>query len=503
SVVKDIYLDYKQNFTLSYVSVNYTAPEQNRYSYRLEGLDKDWIDAGNTKSVSYTNLDPGDYVFHVRASNNDGLWNTAETTIKIHVEPPFWLTVYAYIFYALVIAGTLLYIRHNGIKKLNLKFALVQEKMRAEQLIEQERMEALRLRELDKLKIKSLTNLSHEFRTPLSLIMGPVDRLLAEKRDAEIAGPLAMIKRNTRRLLNLVNQILDFRKMEDHELRLNAIEVDVVSFIKEVLESFNDLSERKQIQLVFKSQLRYFFISFDQDKIERVLFNLLSNAFKFTPIGGTISLELERSDQLGNGEEASLVIKVSDTGIGISAEDKEKIFDRFFQIDTAATILNQGSGIGLSIAKEFVKMHHGHIYVQSEPGVGTCFTIELPCSTTQAADELTIDFSSSITSQMEQETNVKADKIENGIPLPQAPVASPPRTSLRHERGQSLDISKLTLKDRHEEQKGPSTPPRPTAVRPNSMLLTRSDSMSRGSLAVVHAHSPAANHSHIPNTLKS
>lgn len=417
SVVKDIYLDYKQNFTLSYVSVNYTAPEQNRYLYRLEGFDNEWIDAGNSKSVSYTNLDPGEYVFHVKASNNDGLWNGAETAIRIHVMPPFWRTIYAYLLYVLVIVGTLLYVRHKGIQKLKLKFALVQEKMKADQLIEEERKEAERLRELDKLKIKFLTNLSHEFRTPLSLIMGPVDKLLSEKRAVEIAGPLAMIKRNTRRLLNLVNQILDFRKMEDHELRLNPSAVDIVSFIKEVLESFNDLSERKQIQLIFKSQLRYFYILFDQDKIERVLFNLLSNAFKFTPVGGTISLELEKNDRFNN-EESSLIIKVSDTGIGISAEDKERIFDRFFQIDTAAPILNQGSGIGLSIAKEFVKMHGGNISVQSEIGRGSSFIIELPFTTNEAADELTIDFSSTIYSEPEQQTMTDADEIVNGIDTP-------------------------------------------------------------------------------------
>jgi signal transduction histidine kinase/ligand-binding sensor domain-containing protein/DNA-binding response OmpR family regulator len=415
SVVKDVYLDYKQNFTLSYVSVNYTAPEQNRYAYKLEGFDNDWIDAGNAKSVSYTNLDPGDYVFHVKASNNDGLWNTAETAIKIHVRPPFWRTVYAYIFYVLAITGLLFYIRHRGIQKLKLKFAMVQEKMKAEQHIEQERKEAERLRELDQLKIKFLTNLSHEFRTPLSLIMGPVDKLLTEKRQDEIALPLGMIKRNARRLLNLVNQILDFRKMEDQELRLNITEVDIVAFIKEVLESFNDLSDRKQIQLVFKSQLKYFYTRFDQDKMERILFNLLSNAFKFTPLGGTISLELEKGVILNNGQNASLIIKVSDTGIGMTEADKNRIFDRFFQAETSAPILNQGSGIGLSIAKEFVKMHGGTISVQSEPGLGSSFIIELPFSTTEAVEEMTIDFSGDNSFNSE---SVPTEELANGMDMP-------------------------------------------------------------------------------------
>lgn len=393
SVAKDIYLDYKQNFTLGYVSVNYTAPEQNEYSYRLEGFDNEWIQAGTSKSASYTNLDPGDYTFHVKARNNDGMWNTAETSMRIHVRPPLWRTIYAYIFYALVIAGTLLFIRHRGIRKLKLKFALVQEKMKTEQLIEQERQEAERLRELDQLKIKFLTNLSHEFRTPLSLIMGPVDQLITEEKDSGIAMRLGMIKRNTRRLLNLVNQILDFRKIEDQELRLNCTEADLIAFIKEVLESFNDLSERKHIQLVFKSQLRYFKANFDQDKMERVLFNLLSNAFKFTPTGGRIAIELEQ----GEGEDlpghSLVLIKVSDSGIGIAEADQEKIFERFFQAEGIAPILNQGSGIGLSIAKEFVKLHGGQISVQSEVDSGSIFTIALPFTTVAYAEELMIDFS--------------------------------------------------------------------------------------------------------------
>lgn len=414
SVAKDIYLDYKQNFSLSYVSVNYTAPEQNRYSYRLEGFDKDWIESGTSKTVSYTNLDPGEYVFHVKASNNDGVWNKAETAIKIHVKPPFWRTIYAYVLYVLTIIGSLLYIRHRGIQKLKLKFAMVQEKMKAEQ----ERKEAERLSELDKLKIKFLTNLSHEFRTPLSLIMGPVEKLLSEKKDETVSGPLNMIKRNTRRLLNLVNQILDFRKMEEHELRLNASDTELVSFIKEVLESFNDLSERKQIQLVFKSQIRAFYTSFDQDKIERVLFNLLSNAFKFTPVGGTITLELEKNEHAAGSSAPSIVIRVSDTGIGIPANVKGKIFDRFFQIDTTASILNQGSGIGLSIAKEFVKMHGGNITVESEPGMGSSFIIDLPFYPIEEMDEITIDFSSSTKPVLQSEVFETHGKIADGVEMP-------------------------------------------------------------------------------------
>jgi len=391
SIAKDIYLDFKQNFTLSYVSVNYTSPEDNLYAYKLEGFDKDWIHVGSAKSVSYTNLDPGDYVFRVKANNNDGLRKASETSIKIHVRPPFWRSIYAYLFYLASIAGAILYLRYRGIEKLKRNFAQVQDKMRAAQLLEQQRVEAEQLRALDQLKIKFLTNLSHEFRTPLSLIIGPIDRLVNAHKDEQITGPLLMIKRNTRRLLNLVNQILDFRKIEDQELKLNAIETDIVSFVKEVLESFKDLSESKKIQLMFKSQFRYFKAPFDQDKIERVLFNLLSNAFKFTPTGGSISVELEKTVEAG--QQDVLLIRVADTGIGISETDRKQIFNRFFQADGIAPILNQGSGIGLSIAQEFVKLHGGEISVKSEEGGGSTFSITIPFANADSGEELLIDFS--------------------------------------------------------------------------------------------------------------
>ncbi|RZJ87020.1 MAG: hypothetical protein EOO20_17030, partial [Chryseobacterium sp.] len=391
SVAKEIDLDYKQNFSLSFVSINYTAPEQNRYSYKLEGFNKDWIDAGSSKTVSYTNLDPGEYIFHVRASNNDGVWNATESSIKIIVHPPIWRTVYAYGFYLLAIAGTLLYIRHRGIKNLERKFALVQEQTKAEQKILQDKKEAERLHELDSLKIKFLTNLSHEFRTPLSLILGPVEKLLSQSAQEPKSASLKIVKRNARRLLNLVNQILDFRKIEDNELKLNNTPGELVSFIADVIESFNDLSERKSICLTFLTQFDSYPAAFDQDKLERVLFNLLSNAFKFTPSGGAISVELKKDSLKGEGE--SILIAVSDTGIGISEQEQQKVFERFFQADTEVSILNQGSGIGLSIIKEFVKIQGGNIDLESELGKGTRFVISLPLQTLKHIEKLNLDFS--------------------------------------------------------------------------------------------------------------
>jgi signal transduction histidine kinase/DNA-binding response OmpR family regulator len=377
SIAREIHLDYRQNFSLSFAALDYTSPQQNKYSYKLEGFDKDWINAGNAKTASYTNIDPGDYVFYVKASNNDGVWNTKGTSVIIHIKPPFWRTVYAYLFYFILVVSLLLYSRYRTLQRLRKKFAAEQEKLLAKQAIEQERKDAEVARELDQLKIKFLTNVSHEFRTPISLIMGPVDNLLLRANDEKAAGQLNMIKRNARRLLNLVNQLLDFRKMEEQELVLHATEGEIVSFIKEVFDSFTDLSERKKVYYLFNSRIDTLQVLFDHDKLERILFNLLSNAFKFTPAGGTIRLDVDAA-QTDEAHITSLNIRVADTGIGIPEDKKEKVFERFFQNKTSAAILNQGSGIGLAITREFVIMHGGTITVESKAGEGAVFMIQLP-----------------------------------------------------------------------------------------------------------------------------
>lgn len=374
SIAKKINLDYKQNFAISFVGLNYTSPEQNQYAYKLEGFDRDWNYVGNTTTASYTNLDPGEYVFRVKASNNDGVWNNDGASIKIYVHPPFWRTTYAYILYALLIFGAVFYFRQRSIQKLHKKFALEQERMQ----VEQEKKEAERVHELDMLKIRFLTNLSHDFRTPISLILGPVDQMLSHQKDQQSLDQLSMVKRNARRLLNLVNQLLDFRKMEKQELKLNTSKGELVSFIKEVTDSFKDFSERKKIDFSYTSKIKEFHTLFDHDKLERSLFNLLSNAFKFTLEGGKIILTLEKLENKSDQSTTWVSISISDTGIGIEPGKKEQIFERFFQSGGSASVLNQGTGIGLSITKEFIKMHGGTINVESELGKGTTFSIHLP-----------------------------------------------------------------------------------------------------------------------------
>jgi signal transduction histidine kinase/ligand-binding sensor domain-containing protein/DNA-binding response OmpR family regulator len=378
SEVKEITLKYHENiFSLEFAALNYSNPEKNQYAYKLEGFNNDWLTAdGSHRTVTYTNLDPGKYTFRVKASNGDGVWNEQGTALTVTILPPFWRTIPAFIIYALLAGAILFAARRLTIQRAHMRFQLAQQKKEAE-----------RIHELDLLKLKFFTNVSHEFRTPLSLIMAPVEKMLKQTHEPEQKKQYQLIYRNARRLLALVNQLLDFRKLEMRELRLYPSLGDIVAFVKEVSHSFTDMAGAKHINFNFTTDIQSLQISFDPDKLERILFNLLSNAFKFTPEHGNIQVIVSMQSQY-------VSIQVKDSGIGIPAEDQEKIFERFFQHDVPGSILNQGSGIGLAISKEFVRLHQGTISVTSEPGKGTCFTVLLPvtgpaaATTTPVSEEL-------------------------------------------------------------------------------------------------------------------
>jgi signal transduction histidine kinase/ligand-binding sensor domain-containing protein/DNA-binding response OmpR family regulator len=361
-------------FSIEFTGLSFFNPQKNQYQYRLVGFNSDWLRAdADSRKVSFTNLDPGDYEFLVKASNNDGFWNEVPASLKITVLPRFWKTRTALIFYIVVII-TLLYITRK----------LIQNRERIKFRREQERNEAIRVHELDMMKIKFFTNVSHEFRTPLTLILTPLEKILRQTKEAEQLQQFQLIQRNAKRLLNLVNQLLDFRKLEVQELRLSLSEGDIVKFVKETVFSFSDLSEKKDIKLQFASSVEALETLFDQDKIEKILFNLLSNAFKFTPEHGHVDVDVALNDE---NETKFITINISDSGIGIPEDKLDKIFDRFFQNELPKSIMNQGSGIGLSITKEFVKVHGGTISVNSTLGKGSCFTVTIPLTEVLAHHE--------------------------------------------------------------------------------------------------------------------
>jgi signal transduction histidine kinase/ligand-binding sensor domain-containing protein/DNA-binding response OmpR family regulator len=363
---EEIRLRYDENiFSIEFAALGYINTQKNKYAYRLEGFNRNWLYTdGSNRKATYTNLDPGVYTFYVKASNDQGVWNEQAVTVKIIVLAPFWRTPLAYLLYVLAALAILYFARRMVIQQTKMRFAL-----------EQERKEANRIRELDLMKIRFFTNVSHEFRTPLSLILTPLERMISMAEEPARRSQYQLIHRNARRLLNLVNQLLDFRKMEVHELKLHATDGDMAQFIEETAGSFTDIAEKKQIRFSYSATLKNLYAHFDHDKLERIIFNLLSNAFKFTREKGQVSVEVST---IKSGEGTSLEIKIKDSGIGIPPHRHEKIFERFFQHNVPGTMVNQGSGIGLAITKEFVNLMNGVIVVQSEEGRGSVFTVTLP-----------------------------------------------------------------------------------------------------------------------------
>lgn len=366
SRTSEIILHHNEDvFSFEFAALNYRNPEKNKYAYKLSDFNKNWIYSdGRIRKATYTNLDPGDYTFYVKAANSDGVWNENAMQLHIKILPPLWKTPLAYTLYAVLLIAILWFSRWMVLQRAHMRFE-----------IEQQKQEAMRMHELDMLKIRFFTNVSHEFRTPLSLILAPLDKIIRNAEDQLQRKQFQLIHRNARRLLNLVNQLLDFRKMEQQELKLNPVTTDIIKFCRDISYSFTDIAEKKNISFSFHSAVDSLLMPFDPDKLERILFNLLANAFKFTHEAGLVSIQLQMKLE---DQRQVLLIKVRDNGIGIPADKQQKIFERFFQNDTPGSIVNQGSGIGLSITKEFIKLHNGSIGVESEPGAGSCFIVQLP-----------------------------------------------------------------------------------------------------------------------------
>lgn len=363
---RSIDLRYNENdFSVDFASLNFRNADKNRYEYMLEGFNKEWmLTDGKTRRISYTNINPGEYTLHVRSSPEDGNPTGGGISLLIRILPPWWATGWAYTAYVLLLLAALYLGRRAIIRRAHRRFAL-----------QNERKEAQRLHELDMMKIKLLTNVSHELRTPVSLILSPIEDFIRRTEDESERRQFQLIRRNARRLLNLVNQLMDFRKMEMRELRTDPVPGELMGFLRESVQSFSDLAERKGVTLEYSAGTEPVSASFDHDKLERIIFNLLSNAFKFTPAGGkvTVSTEVQIAE-----ERAWLEIKVSDTGIGIAPDRIGKIFERYFQADQRSAFVSPGSGIGLAITREFVTMQQGTIVVESAPGQGSTFTVRIP-----------------------------------------------------------------------------------------------------------------------------
>ena len=374
SETKKIRLKYDQNsITLDFASFDFANSLGIQYSYFLDNFDKDWNEPSVNRSATYTNLDPGEYSFHVKTVSIDRKESNPGPVLIIEVLPPYWETWWF---------RSIIFLAIFGIFYLLISFLLNKEKLKNDLVIE--RLKAKKLHELDMMKLRFYTNISHEIRTPLTLILGPLEKMRNKTLpENELKGHVDVMHRNATQLHQLINQLLDFRKMETGNLKLTLTCGDLVSYLSGIVGSFNNMAQEKEIDLKFNSLKKEIITNFDADKLGKIMNNLLSNAFKFTGKGGKISVNLalifDSDDNETAGEAADkriIEINVKDSGIGINEMNLEKIFTRFFQVDDGAR--QTGTGIGLALTKELVKLHHGTIMVTSKPGKGSRFTIHLP-----------------------------------------------------------------------------------------------------------------------------
>lgn len=362
SELKEINLSHNENdLRFDYVALHYGDPSRNKYKYFLEGYEEQWVDAGTQRNATYTNLDAGEYVFRVKACNLDGVWNEEGASLRLIISPPFWATWWAYIIYILIVFSIFYVLRRYEMNRLRLKN---QVKLNETVLKERE--------ETDRMKSRFFANISHEFRTPLTLILGPAEKITPDSPAEEVQKQMGMIRRNAHRLMNLINQLLDLSKLEAGKLKIKASKSNIVSFVKGIVMSFESLAEGKNISLEVHSDQKVIELYFDKDMMIKILTNLLSNALKFTPEGGAITVTV--------GEQQSnwISIIVKDSGIGIPDDELLKLFNRFYQVDSSQTREYEGSGLGLALTKELVELHQGKISVKSKVGVGSEFFIELP-----------------------------------------------------------------------------------------------------------------------------
>lgn len=361
----EISLSYNQNvFSFEFASLHFANSVKNRYAYKMEGFDEDWVNSGSRNSASYTNLDPGTYIFKVKGTNSDGIWNGKEASLKINITPPWWHTWWAYMVYVLIFITILFSARRYEMNRIKLKNNLKLKEFETE-----------KLNEVDKMKSRFFANISHEFRTPLALILGILDKYLKRAADP---SDFKVMKKNAQRLLQLINQLLELSKIESGSAKLQMQKTDLYGFVRRIASSFISLADRQNIELLFNglpltvpNENHQLLVFADRDKMETVIYNLLSNALKFTPRNKKVFIDISNDDKYAE-------IKITNTGVGIPPEKLPFIFNRFYQADESETRGYEGTGIGLALVKELIELHHGEVKVESTIDVETSFKVILP-----------------------------------------------------------------------------------------------------------------------------
>ena len=364
---------YKNMLTFEFSAFDFSAPDLVNYAWKLEGVDKNWDSSSKNRSATYANLAPGQYVFHLKASNRAGFWTKGAASINVTILPPWWRTWWAYGLYLISAIGILMLFFRFRLNQLRLRDALILEKQ-----------EAQRLQEIDEIKTRFFSNITHEFRTPLTLILGPIEQLLKTVKSKDEEAELNRINRNARQLLRLINQLLDLNKLESNNMKIEMYSSDIVNFTRDIVESFIPNAESKGVKLEFKPEIPSYNIECDTDKLQKILDNLVGNAVKFTREGDSIAVTLAK--YMENGQDC-IRIKVRDTGIGITEDSQKKIFDRFYQADGSRTRKDEGTGIGLALVKELIELLNGKISLVSKTGEGSEFTVDIPVTPLTNASE--------------------------------------------------------------------------------------------------------------------
>lgn len=357
----------QRNVTFQFAALDYVNPKGILYAYRLQGLEEEWNEADNNRSASYINLPAGKYQLQVKSTNSDGVWVDNVRTLSIHVLPTFWETYWAWLFYFILFilfTASIVYVL----------FYIYRLRHRVD--MEQQ---------LANIKLRFFTDISHELRTPLTLISSPVTEVLEnEPLSPSAREHLTLVHQNTERMLRLMNQILDFRKIQNQKMKLLIEETDLIPLLQKVMSSFKLIAEEKNINYQLTSTIQSVYSWVDRDKFEKIFFNLLSNAFKYTPTDKSITVNITT-------KEKTVEIEVADEGIGIAVEKQHSLFQRFESL-VKQNILQPSSGIGLSLVKEMVEMHHGTITVNSQPGIGSRFTVSLPLQREIFEEDVQVEF---------------------------------------------------------------------------------------------------------------
>lgn len=352
-VAKKVVLKYNQSsFSIAYSALLFNAPEKIKYAFILENFEKNWNEVGNQTKATYTNLSPGKYIFKVRTIGNDGKFHNNVKSILLIINPPWWKTIYAYIAYIIIIISIFLYARRIFINYYRLRNDLLVE------------------RRVSEIKLKFFTDISHEIRTPLTLILGPIEDIKNEKNlPQHITEKIEIMERNARRMLRLVNQLLDFRKIQNDQMELKVRRIELIDFVEEIYKNFLPIAEHKKINYQFIKPIEPVFVWVDPKKFDSVVFNILSNAFKYTGEYKKITVEIKK-------DESYVDIIITDEGKGIPPEKIPLLFERFSPLSHTSSGF-EGTGIGLNLSYEIMKLHHGNIFVESEVGKGSKFTIRL------------------------------------------------------------------------------------------------------------------------------